>query len=514
MNLALDLIHIDDNIQPRAQIDQATVADYRDAMLAGQTFPAVTVFHDGTTRWLADGFHRVAAAEAAGLTELPTEVRDGSRRDAILFAAGANATHGLRRTNADKRRAVETLLQDDEWKQRSDRWIAVACAVSDPFVGKLRRSLQTVSSAPSTDGTQSSLSTVDGTRQTRDGRTMDTSRIGRREAKPETPPGAPAEHAPAPPCPTPPDATGALWRVLYAAPSWSAGGPNAWSEADLRSLPIADLRADAAALLLWVPGPALPQAMRVIEAWNFRYADCTGFDASTVESDVPGLFEQRHELVLVARRGALLTRTSIDGMQAILSQSSETRSTKLWRLAARLYPGLAATNVLAPATEAQTDEYTAELTDGTVDAQDSDDTTDDDDDAENVEATAPERGGLRLVRLADEGLDAAITAAPPAVQDVLRHWTNEMQRRIHLGGPWRGGGNATSIDVASQVQHVASEARRDPEAVAHGLLTVMEPFAPLWSPMRPSSNVSAAAETWRREHPKAADAVADAGSEQ
>lgn len=35
---------------------------------------------------------------------MATEVLRGTKRDAILYSVGANSTHGLRRTNADKRR--------------------------------------------------------------------------------------------------------------------------------------------------------------------------------------------------------------------------------------------------------------------------------------------------------------------------------------------------------------------------------------------------------------------------
>ena len=38
---------------------------------------------------------------------------DGGLRDAILFSVGANAAHGLRRTNADKRRTVLLLWEDE-----------------------------------------------------------------------------------------------------------------------------------------------------------------------------------------------------------------------------------------------------------------------------------------------------------------------------------------------------------------------------------------------------------------
>jgi hypothetical protein len=87
---------------------------------------------------LADGFHRVRAHELAGRTEIEVEVRKGDRRAALLFAAGANATHGARRTNQDKRRAVMALLADPEWAKKSPEWVAEQCGVSRPFVYRVR----------------------------------------------------------------------------------------------------------------------------------------------------------------------------------------------------------------------------------------------------------------------------------------------------------------------------------------------------------------------------------------
>jgi hypothetical protein len=99
----------------------------------------VVVFDDGREKWLADGFHRLRARERVGLLTIPVLIRPGTRRDAVLYSVGANATHGLPRTNADKRRAVETLLTDSEWGQWSDREIARRCQVSNRFVGNLRQ---------------------------------------------------------------------------------------------------------------------------------------------------------------------------------------------------------------------------------------------------------------------------------------------------------------------------------------------------------------------------------------
>ena len=529
MNLALDLIRLDDNIQPRAQIDQATVDDYAEVMLSDQTLPAVTVFHDGTTHWLADGFHRVAAAKAADLTELAAEVRDGSKRDAILFAAGANGTHGLRRTNADKRRAVQTLLADDEWTQRSDNWIAKACRVTNHLVASVRGSLGDSPSA----------------RQTRDGRTMNTSRIGHGKAEPVAAQDAPAAaieatpetvdpaspsttatepaassqaaldltpqiEAPvaapiaAPPRPTPLEDRDAGCQVIYAAPTWPLEGTvEAYA---LKTLPVAGRYGDDAVLLLAVAAPDLQLAMSVIDAWGFAYYDCAGYDAPAGNSEI---FDPWHELVLVGAGESMPSRAPIDVRQVLADPAPLPMSTRLRRIAALICPDVEAVDVLAALSVKQTDQQITDVTVETVDAQDNNDTTDDDDDAEEIATTAPpDPPDEPVIPSDDERLDAAVAAAHPDVRDQLRGWAAALKRRIDAGGPWRGMGNATGLDVPSQVQHLASESRRDPEATAHGLRAVMAPGAAPWSPTRPSSNVSAATEAWRREHPREALAAA------
>lgn len=138
MKLRIERLRLDGGTQPRADIDQSTVRDYADALSTEATFPPVTVFHDGEAYWLADGFHRVHAHKMLDWLEVDADVRQGTRRDAVLFSVGANAVHGLRRTNADKRRAVETLLNDPEWAGWSDREISRRAGVGAPFVATLR----------------------------------------------------------------------------------------------------------------------------------------------------------------------------------------------------------------------------------------------------------------------------------------------------------------------------------------------------------------------------------------
>lgn len=60
----------------------------------------------------------------------------GGRIDALKAALSANAAHGIRRGNADKRRAVEIALR--EFPKLSSRMIAELCGVSDKTVGTVR----------------------------------------------------------------------------------------------------------------------------------------------------------------------------------------------------------------------------------------------------------------------------------------------------------------------------------------------------------------------------------------
>ena len=139
-NILLRHIRLDGGTQARAKMDQAAIDEYAEAMEAGASFPAVVVFEDHISQflWLGDGFHRVAAAEAAGKKNIKAEIREGGLREARLFAIGANVTHGVRRSNGDKRMAVSLLLDDPEWGAWSNREIARVAGVSEFLVRDMR----------------------------------------------------------------------------------------------------------------------------------------------------------------------------------------------------------------------------------------------------------------------------------------------------------------------------------------------------------------------------------------
>lgn len=129
-SLHLDKIRIDGETQSRVKLNQGAVSEYAEALQDGAKMPPIDVFHDGSDYWLGDGFHRYHAHRTAGIGTIPVNVHTGTARDARLHAIGANATHGLQRTAADKRRAVEMLLDDEEWSSKSDRQIAEKAKVS------------------------------------------------------------------------------------------------------------------------------------------------------------------------------------------------------------------------------------------------------------------------------------------------------------------------------------------------------------------------------------------------
>lgn len=178
-------IRTDGGTQMRAEINDETVSEYAERYRADGKMPPLVVFYDGTEYWLADGFHRLHALRAANKPQAIAEVRSGSQRDAVLFACGANSGHGLRRTNADKRRAVETMLRDEEWCGWSDNSIARACGVSQPFVASVRLTSNDYKSPPTE-------------RLGADGRTMNTANIGKRKRHEQTEAPAPYREGGAP----------------------------------------------------------------------------------------------------------------------------------------------------------------------------------------------------------------------------------------------------------------------------------------------------------------------------
>jgi hypothetical protein len=137
--VSLAAIELDTSIQCRAAIDTAVVNEYAERMSEGDTFPPVEVFGTKTKCWIGDGWHRVLAAKQNGAEAIEARLTPGGRTDALKHALGANAMHGHRRSNADKRRSVEIALR--EFPKLSSRAIAKMCGVGHHLVEDARPQL-------------------------------------------------------------------------------------------------------------------------------------------------------------------------------------------------------------------------------------------------------------------------------------------------------------------------------------------------------------------------------------
>jgi hypothetical protein len=136
--IELEDIRLNSKTQSRAELDQAVVDDYAELLENGISLPPIDVFWDDKDHWIAGGWHRYWAHKKLGHKVVPCKVHKGGLREAVLFSCGDNAAHGLRRSAADKRKAVETLLKDREWSKYSNRKVAEVCHVSYEFVRRMR----------------------------------------------------------------------------------------------------------------------------------------------------------------------------------------------------------------------------------------------------------------------------------------------------------------------------------------------------------------------------------------
>ncbi len=140
VRIPLAQIEIGAGTQARTRIDNALAEEYAEAMQDGAFFPPVIVFSDGKNSYLADGFHRVEAARRCGFLDIDAIEEQGTARDALWYALGANKAHGLRMSRADVRRAIGLALQ--EFPERSSRDIARQIGCGDQLVGDVRADLE------------------------------------------------------------------------------------------------------------------------------------------------------------------------------------------------------------------------------------------------------------------------------------------------------------------------------------------------------------------------------------
>ena len=121
---------------PMRAVDPDTVKQYASSITSGAAFPPIQVYEEldaagRTVTRLGNGQHRLEAYVSLGITRIEAEVRQGTRREAILAMAASNID-GLRLTNQAKRDVADMMFEQcPDW---TDNKIAVWTGMSPQFI--------------------------------------------------------------------------------------------------------------------------------------------------------------------------------------------------------------------------------------------------------------------------------------------------------------------------------------------------------------------------------------------
>lgn len=138
--------------------------------------------------------------------------------------------------------------------------------------------------------------------------------------------------------------------LIYADPPWryehvrteSRAIENQYPTMDLDeicALPIPDVAHDDCVLFLWATSPKLWESMRVIDAWGFTYRTCAVWDKQKIGMGY--YFRQRHELLLVAAKGALPVPEASERVSSVIVAPRAEHSRKpdvVYELIEAMYP--------------------------------------------------------------------------------------------------------------------------------------------------------------------------------
>jgi uncharacterized ParB-like nuclease family protein len=94
MLTTLKISNINFAFQPEKCLEAVVVQQYADDLRHNRPVRPVTVYHDGTTYFLFDGFHRVAAAKELGRATIEAEIRPGGLPDMEMRFSMAAVLYG------------------------------------------------------------------------------------------------------------------------------------------------------------------------------------------------------------------------------------------------------------------------------------------------------------------------------------------------------------------------------------------------------------------------------------
>lgn len=141
------------------------------------------------------------------------------------------------------------------------------------------------------------------------------------------------------------------YSIIVADPPWRYEGATTPPEDSIESryptmsleeifaLPVSNVAADSAILFLWAPNPKLAEALQVIDAWGFYYR--TNLVWVKDKIGLGHYVRQKHELLLLARRGDFPTPKESDRVESVFKAERREHSRKpeeAYALIERMYP--------------------------------------------------------------------------------------------------------------------------------------------------------------------------------
>lgn len=142
-----------------------------------------------------------------------------------------------------------------------------------------------------------------------------------------------------------------LYPVVYADPPWryehsmtdNRRIENQYPTMTLQQicdLPVSDIAAPDAVLLLWTTSPKLAESMDVIDAWGFVYRTCIIWDKERIGMGYYA--RQQHELLLVASRGSIPVPEPENRPASVIrikrDNEHSTKPHEFYSLIERMYP--------------------------------------------------------------------------------------------------------------------------------------------------------------------------------
>ena len=132
--LLIETLHVDPTIQIRRASHEPTIQRYMDSF---ENLPPIEVFDTPEGKLVADGFQRLAAARRLGKKRIAVQIHEGTREEAVEFAAIANTRSGVPLTLEERDDGIQQLKRmHPDWTPAQ---IAKAMSVSPETVRRVFR---------------------------------------------------------------------------------------------------------------------------------------------------------------------------------------------------------------------------------------------------------------------------------------------------------------------------------------------------------------------------------------